>query len=409
MSEEITDIPIHQNILSSMREATLFVNINGKIIKGNEHAHLLLNHNPEFNIPIDHYLDFAFIKSAADSDLLMELRNVPNTWLEVNRIKINDSLYCLILHSRSIVGKSTEFKSFHDSFDTANIEKDAKKSIQENHHYNYKFFDSSISDHIKSMLAKESELRKALKKNQFEIHYQPQKNVKTGKVVGMEALLRWNHPIKGKIPPMDFIPMAEQTGLIIEIGEWVIYEACKQNKYWQEQGYEHVVVSVNLSAVQLRQKNLIEKVKRILHETGLAPRYLELEITESMSMANEKNILAAINGFQDLGVNVSIDDFGTGYSSFKYLSLFPITKLKIDKMFMDDSQEQNQAIVKSIIHLSHALDMKVIAEGVETKEQFAFLEKEKCDEIQGFYFSKPLPPKELNHFLNRSDREEYGG
>jgi diguanylate cyclase (GGDEF)-like protein len=280
--------------------------------------------------------------------------------------------------------------------------KAAMQAIREKHQNNYKLFETSILENFKSMLTMESELRKGLKKKQFEIHYQPQKSVKSGEIVGLEALLRWNHPQKGRIPPMDFIPLAERTGLIIEIGEWVIYEACKQNKKWQEEGYEPMVVGVNLSMVQLRQKNLIEKVKRILQETGLDPKYLELEITESMSMANEENVLATIKDFHQLGVSVSIDDFGTGYSSLKYLSMFPITKLKIDKMFMDDKQEQNQAIVKSIIHLSHALDIKVIAEGVETKEQFIFLEQEKCDEIQGFYFSKPLPPHELNPFFRRS-------
>lgn len=252
------------------------------------------------------------------------------------------------------------------------------------------------------MQSMENELRNALKKKQFEIHYQPQKSVKSGRIVGLEALLRWEHPDKGSIPPMDFIPLAERTGLINEIGEWVIYEACRQNKRWQEDGYDPMVVSVNLSAVQLDQTNLIEKVKCILRNTDLDPEYLELEITESMSMSNEENILETINGFHQLGVSVSIDDFGTGYSSLKNLSLYPITKIKIDKMFIDGSREHNKTIVKSIIHLSHALNMKVIAEGVETKEQFAFLEREKCDEIQGYYFSKPLPPDELNQFFLRS-------
>ncbi|SDQ65473.1 PAS domain S-box-containing protein/diguanylate cyclase (GGDEF) domain-containing protein [Virgibacillus subterraneus] len=267
--------------------------------------------------------------------------------------------------------------------------------IKEQHHNNYNVFESSISENFKAMLTMESELREALKEGHFELHYQPQKNLNTGKIIGMEALLRWNHPVKAYIPPDDFISLAEKTGLIIDIGDWVLKEACKQNKLWQDNGYSPVIVSVNLSAKQFHQKGLVEKIKNILDDTGLDPSYLELEITESMAMTNEEYILETIQQLRTLGVLVSIDDFGTGYSSLKYLSLFPITKLKIDKMFMNENQKQNQAIVKSIIHMSHSLDMKVIAEGVETIDQLNFLEGEKCDEMQGFYFSKPLPPDKL--------------
>ncbi|MFB4169516.1 EAL domain-containing protein [Virgibacillus sp. JSM 102003] len=267
--------------------------------------------------------------------------------------------------------------------------------IKEQHHNNYNIFESSISENFKAMLTMESELREALKEGHFELHYQPQKNLNTGKIIGMEALLRWNHPVKAYIPPDDFISLAEKTGLIIDIGDWVLKEACKQNKIWQDNGYTPVIVSVNLSAKQFHQKGLVEKIEKILHDTGLDPSYLELEITESMAMTNEEYILETIQRLRTLGVLVSIDDFGTGYSSLKYLSLFPITKLKIDKMFMNENQKQNQAIVKSIIHMSHSLDMKVIAEGVETIDQLNFLEGEKCDEMQGFYFSKPLPPDKL--------------
>ncbi|WP_430786282.1 EAL domain-containing protein [Virgibacillus flavescens] len=271
--------------------------------------------------------------------------------------------------------------------------------IKEQHRNNYKLFESSISENFKNMLIMEHELRKALTYNHFEIHYQPQKNLETGKIVGVEALLRWNHPVNGYIPPADFIPLAEKTGLIIDIGEWVLNEACKQNKAWQNKGYEPVIVSVNLSARQFHQKGLLESIEKALVQTGLEPCYLELEITESMAMSNEDSIISTMNSLRDIGVLVSIDDFGTGYSSFKYLSIFPVTKLKIDKMFMDEDQHQNQAIVKSIIHMSHSLNMKVIAEGVETLEQLSFLENEKCDEVQGYYYSKPLPPEQLTSFF----------
>ncbi|MFD1361525.1 putative bifunctional diguanylate cyclase/phosphodiesterase [Lentibacillus salinarum] len=271
--------------------------------------------------------------------------------------------------------------------------------IKDKHGSNYNIFESSISEKFKAMLTMESELRKALKYDQFELHYQPQKCLTSNKIVGVEALLRWKHPVKGYIPPGEFIGLAEKTGLIIDIGDWVMNEACRENKAWQDKGFQPMTVSVNLSAKQFYQRELVDKVKKTLQNTGLSPEYLELEITETMAMTNEENILETMYHLRKLGVTVSIDDFGTGYSSFKYLSVFPVTKLKIDKMFINENQKQNQAIVKSIIHMSHSLDMKVIAEGVETIEQLRFLTKEKCDEMQGFYFSKPLPPEKLTKWF----------
>lgn len=271
--------------------------------------------------------------------------------------------------------------------------------IKERHRNYYNLFYSSISENFKLMLTMEAELRRALKEGQFELHYQPQINLLTNEVVGLEALIRWNHPEKGFISPSEFIPLAEKTGLIIDIGDWVLSEACRQNKEWQDKGYKPITVSVNLSAKQFYQRNLVEKIHDILDETGLEPSYLELEITERMAMSNEEEILETLHALRRLGVLVSIDDFGTGYSSFKYLSVFPITKLKIDRMFLDEQKKENQAIVKSIIHMSHSLNMKVIAEGVETREQLDFLTSERCDEMQGYLFSRPLPPKQLTPFL----------
>ncbi|MEN2766622.1 EAL domain-containing protein [Ornithinibacillus xuwenensis] len=271
--------------------------------------------------------------------------------------------------------------------------------IKEKHRNYYKLFESSISENFKIMLTMESELRRALKEGQFELHYQPQKNLLNDEVVGLEALLRWNHPEKGYIGPTEFIPLAEKTGLIIDIGDWVLAEACRQNKEWQDKGYRPITVSVNLSAKQFHQRNLVEKIGDILDETGLDPCYLELEITESMAMSNEEVILQTLHALNSIGVLVSIDDFGTGYSSFKYLSTFPIAKLKIDKMFLNEQQKENQAIVKSIIHMSHSLNMKVIAEGVETMEQLTFLTNERCDEMQGYFLSKPLPANQLIKFF----------
>jgi len=266
----------------------------------------------------------------------------------------------------------------------------------------YNFYNSAITQKFQQTLEMESELRHALKNNEFELFYQPQNNVLTEKVVGFEALFRWKHPKKGYILSGEFIPLAERTGLIIEMGDWVLREACRQCKAWQNEGYEPTIVSVNMSAKQIHQPGLVDKVKHTLEETGLAPHYLELEITESMAMTYERLILRTMQELRELGVYVSIDDFGTGYSSFKYLSVFPISKLKIDRMFLNDQQIHNQAIVKSIIHMSHSLNLRVIAEGVETENQLEFLRSEKCDEFQGYYFSKPLPAKELSPFLRKT-------
>lgn len=277
----------------------------------------------------------------------------------------------------------------------------AMYSIKEKYRSNYQQFELSISQNSQKILGMETDLREALKNEQFSLHYQPQKDLCSKKVIGMEALIRWEHPIKGNIPPMEFIPFAEKTGLIIEIGDWVLQESCRQNKMWQDKGYDPIVVSVNLSAKQFRDNDLVEKVKKTLSETKLEACFLELEITESMAMTNEQTIIKTLHKLRNLGVLISIDDFGTGYSSLKYLSIFPVTKLKIDKVFMDESQKQNRSIVKSIINMSHSLDMKVIAEGVETRDQLNFLVKERCDEMQGYYFSKPLPAHELEVFLKK--------
>lgn len=277
----------------------------------------------------------------------------------------------------------------------------AMNAIKDEYRSHYKQFDLSIVEDSFKLLTMEMDLREALKESQLSLHYQPQKDLYTNKVVGMEALLRWHHPIKGDIPPLEFIPFAEKTGLIIEIGEWVLKEACRQNKAWQDEGYDPIVVSVNLSAKQFHETDLVDKIEKVLTETDLSPHYLELEITESIAMTNEAFILKTLHRLRQLGVLISIDDFGTGYSSLKYLSTFPITKLKIDKAFMDDKQKQNRSIVKSIINMSHSLNMRVIAEGVETQEQLKFLVNEQCDEMQGYYFCKPLPPKDIKTFLNK--------
>ncbi|MGM8214291.1 EAL domain-containing protein [Bacillaceae bacterium W0354] len=268
--------------------------------------------------------------------------------------------------------------------------------IKEGNRNDYKVFRPSFTEGFKERLTLENELHKAIKNKNFELYFQPQIDIKTNKIIGLEALCRWNHPERGIISPAQFIPLAEKTGLIVELGDWVLREACRQNKAWQNAGFPKVKVSVNLSAKQFIQRDLVNQVKEILQESGLEPQYLELEITESMAMSNEHYIFETLRGFQRLGVNVALDDFGTGYSSFKYLSQFPLSKLKIDRLFIQNRTEQNEAIVKTIIHLSHSLNLRVSAEGVEREEDLLFLNGENCDEVQGFYFSKPVPVKEVS-------------
>lgn len=267
--------------------------------------------------------------------------------------------------------------------------------IKKDNRNNYKVYRPSFTEGFRERLELENELHRAIKDKDFELYFQPQIDIKTNKIIGLEALCRWNHPVRGIISPGEFIPIAEKTGLIVELGDWVLREACRQNKEWQDMGLPKVKVSVNLSAKQVIQRDLISQVKEILNETSLEPKYLELEITESVAMTNEKYIFETLKDIQQLGVNIALDDFGTGYSSLRYISQFPLSKLKIDRVFIQNRTAQNEAIVKTIIHLSHSLNLRVSAEGVEREEDLLFLHQQNCDEVQGFYFSKPVPKSEV--------------
>lgn len=266
---------------------------------------------------------------------------------------------------------------------------------------NYRIFNAEMKAISITRLTIESELRRAIARHEFFLVYQPQINIETSTLVGMEALIRWQHPERGVVSPQDFIPIAEETGLIVPIGEWVIHEACKQNKEWQIAGLPAVPVSVNLSMRQFLQHNLKDKMKSILDITGLPPQYLELEITESMTM----DVDFAANSLlelKNLGVQISIDDFGTGYSSLHLLKRFPIDKLKIDRSFVRDVMldPNDAAIVTTIISMTHHLNLRVIAEGVETEEQMRFLHQNQCDQIQGYWFSPPVPAARMREFMS---------
>jgi diguanylate cyclase (GGDEF)-like protein/PAS domain S-box-containing protein len=269
---------------------------------------------------------------------------------------------------------------------------------------NFQFYTPAMNEQALERLQIESNLRAALERGEFVLHYQPKVDIESGRVSGMEALIRWSHPELGMVPPGRFIGLAEETGLIVPIGAWVTRTACAQNKAWQDAGLPPVRVSVNLSARQFAQKNLVQSIAAVLHETGLEPHYLEIELTESLVMTDVEHAIEMLRQLKLLGVKLSIDDFGTGYSSLSYLKRFPIDVLKIDQSFVRDIAVDfnDAAITVSIISLGHNLKLKVIAEGVETEEQLAYLRHHGCDEVQGYLFSRPLPAAEFEAKLREN-------
>jgi diguanylate cyclase (GGDEF)-like protein len=266
---------------------------------------------------------------------------------------------------------------------------------------NFRFFAPDMNLQIQGTLELESDLRLALERDEFTLHYQPKVEIASGRIVGCEALVRWRHPQRGLVAPGAFIPLAEETGLIVPIGEWVLREACAQARAWQEKGLPTVTVAVNLSARQFRQADLVDQVQATLEETGLAPGMLELELTESMIMHDPGSAAETMRHLKDLGVGLSLDDFGTGYSSLNYLRRFPVDHLKIDRSFITDvtSDASAAAMATSVVAIAHSLGIKAVAEGVETREQLDLLAACRCDALQGFLFSKPLPPDEFAGLL----------
>ncbi|TAA73315.1 bifunctional diguanylate cyclase/phosphodiesterase [Planococcus salinarum] len=260
----------------------------------------------------------------------------------------------------------------------------------------YQFFTKEMNQEISRKARLANDLRKATDCGEFSIHYQPQISICTEEIQGVEALLRWNHPELGNISPAEFIPIAEETGSIIKIGEFVLEQACRQNKAWQDAGLPPFRVAVNISARQFAQKDLMDFVGNALQSSGLAPQYLELELTESIYQ-NDQNSIDVMLQLKSMGIYLSIDDFGTGYSSLSYLKMFPIDTLKIDRQFTRniETDPKDAVLVRTIIRMAHDLELNVIAEGVETKEQLEFLKNERCHQAQGYYFNRPLPPKEI--------------
>jgi diguanylate cyclase (GGDEF)-like protein/PAS domain S-box-containing protein len=269
---------------------------------------------------------------------------------------------------------------------------------------NFQFFTRELNALMTEQLELETHLRRALERNQFVLRYQPRVNLATGQIVGAEALLRWRIPQRGTIAPLRFIGLAEETGLIVPIGKWVLQTACAQNKAWQDAGLPPIVVSVNVSPRQFRHESLVQTVAEALQSTWLEPRYLELELTESMVMHDAPQLVAMLDELKELGVKIAVDDFGTGYSSLSYLKRFPVDRLKVDRSFVEHmtTEADDATIVRAIIALGHNLGLKVVAEGVETAQQARALRAYQCDEAQGFLFARPVSARDLPRLVTRS-------
>jgi EAL domain-containing protein (putative c-di-GMP-specific phosphodiesterase class I) len=266
---------------------------------------------------------------------------------------------------------------------------------------NYQLFSAEMNNAVHDWMEISNNLRKALSNSEFELHYQPKASLKSGKLSGMEALIRWHNPQLGMMSPARFIPIAEECGLIGSIGAWVLNEACHQLRQWLDEGLAPVKIAVNLSAAQCQNDDILYQMRTVLDQYAINGNMLELEITEGVVMHDVGTAIRTFSKLRELGVHVAIDDFGTGYSSLSYLKKFPVETLKIDKSFVDDIQSNtaDAEIIVAIIAMAHSLGLNVVAEGAEMYEQVEFLHRVNCDEVQGYFYSKPLPPDEMAAFM----------
>jgi len=291
-----------------------------------------------------------------------------------------------------------------DGLDTDTLIKNADTAMyqaKENGRHGFQFFKPAMNARAVERHFIEEGLRRALERQEFELYYQPKVNLTTGAITGAEALIRWLHPTRGLVSPIDFIPVAEDCGLILPIGAWVLREACRQAQAWIDAGLPAMTMAVNVSAMEFRDKKFMASLVAILAETGFDPRSLELELTESVLMKHAASTATILRTLRESGIRVAVDDFGTGYSSLSYLQKFPIDAVKIDQSFIRQisTAGDDTTIVKAVIGMARGLKLRVIAEGVETQEEAAFLRAYRCEEAQGYFFSRPVPARQFAMFL----------
>ncbi len=306
-----------------------------------------------------------------------------------------------VMHVTTSVGVSVYPQDGNDSETLIRNADTAMYQAKEAGRNDYRFFTQEMNHAIAKRVGLENKLRNALEKGELLLHYQPKVDLRSGEIIAAEALVRWQHPEDGLISPAEFIPIAEDTGLIVPLGEWVLNEACRQNQEWRETGLRKIAMAVNLSPVQFQGHEVIDAILAALARSGMPASALELEITESAMMRDPDQAITLLNKINGFGIKVSIDDFGTGYSSLSHLKKFPIDELKVDQSFVRDLSidKDDAAIVIAVIGMAKSLGLSVIAEGVETIQQLRFLEMLECDKIQGYYFSKPLPAAEFRKLL----------
>jgi len=337
--------------------------------------------------------------------LLQEIRNPEDVAIAAKRLlKSVAETYSMGQHDLHITTSIGVSLYPDDGMDAETLIKNADTAMyqaKENGRQSYRFFKSEMNVKAVERQSIEEDLRRALERKEFTLHYQPKIDLKTGAITGAEALIRWTHPTRGSVPPLVFIPIAEDSGLILPIGAWVMREACRQARAWLDAGLPPMTMAVNVSAIEFRNENFLEDLFATIHEAGLSPNSLELEVTERVLMKQSELAESVLKKLRERGVQVSVDDFGTGYSSLSYLQQFPLDALKIDRSFIRriTANPDETSIVSAIIRMGQSLNLRVIAEGVETAEDLAFLRANGCDEAQGYYFSRPVPPEQFAALL----------
>ena len=421
---DIIDIDsTYEDFESSDEEDEIKVTKKAKEVKENKNEEKKQEEDTSANDEDEFNVSLAKMEEEIKPKIIAILESLNKNYSKLKKYQV-EKLECLLNSKELSVSKNKNFKKIQeilvDNFKNLQLAPHVVEELVQNSdtaiHYakgmgscHYRVYNDQMRLRSKERLTLENALHKALERNELIVYYQPKVCLQTQKIIGSEALLRWNHPTLGFVSPGEFIPIAEETGLIIPIGFWTTEQACKQNKIWQEEGYSDLSISVNFSNRLLSHNNLEKTLINAFEKTKLEPNFFDIEITEDIFLQDPAQVHSTLTKLTNLGSSISIDDFGTGYSSFSYLKKFPISNLKIDRSFISDvtTNKDARAIVKAIIAMAKGLKVKVIAEGVETKEQLKFLESLKCEEVQGFYFSKPLPPDQFQRLIQTGIQHQF--